>query len=133
MINGLLISIIYCIALYGVFFFGFPFENDLNWKLGLILFMPIISIGTILGSIARILYEDRFKKLLIIGLFLIYMSSLFYATFMVMSDSTPPQDGEKIISILLLGSTGFLLYGVLSLPPLLLGVFLIEKTTKPQW
>ncbi|MCB1142622.1 MAG: hypothetical protein KDK54_10310 [Leptospiraceae bacterium] len=133
MLKGLLISILYCIAALVVFFLGYPYQNELDPKILVPLLVPILAIGLILGGVATQIYTDRFKKLFIVGLFLDYLASLFYAALMVLSDQGIEESSEVVISILMLGSTGFLMLGVLTIPPLLLGVFLIEKISKPKW
>lgn len=133
MLQGLLVSSVFACLIYLSLFLGYPFSNELTKEYLLILFLPILLIGSILGFVGKTLYENRFKKLFLIGIFLVYLVSLFYAGAMVLNDtSNLLQGNEKVIAILKLGSTGFLLFGVVVLPILALGVFIIELWTHPK-
>lgn len=133
MLQGLLVSSVFACLIYFSLFMGYPFSNELTKEYLLVLFLPILLIGSILGFVGTTLYENRFKKLFLIGVFLVYLVSLFYAGAMVLNDTSDLLQGnEKVIAILKLGSTGFLLFGVVVLPILALGVFIIELWTHPK-
>lgn len=133
MFQGFLISAIFCFIIYGVLFFGYPFQNEFQKQYLFFLFIPILTIGTILGAIGKTLYTNRYKKLFLIGLFLVYLVSVIHASLTIFSDtSNMLVDGEKFLAILKLATTGFFMFGFFTLPVLALGVFLIELWTHPR-
>lgn len=133
MIQGLVISSVFCFIIYAVLFFGYPFQNEFQKQYLFFLFTPILLIGTILGAIGKKIYTHRYKKLFLIGLILIYLASLVYASLMVFTDhSSMLVGGEKIFAIFKLATTGFFLFGFFTIPLLALGVFLIELWTHPR-
>jgi hypothetical protein len=92
----------------------------------------MVSIGSILGGIAKVTYTDRFKKLLLICLFLVYLSCLFFSSYEVMIAKSFYQAGsDRIIAILVIGSNNFLLYGFMFLPIIILEVFLVDMFCPP--
>lgn len=133
MFQGFLISTIFCAVLYGILFFGYPLQNEFHKQYLFFLFTPILIIGTTLGAIAKVIYTNRFKKLFLIGLILIYLVCILYASMMVFTDnSSMLVGGEKILAILKLATTGFFLFGFFTFPLLALGVYLIELWTHPK-
>lgn len=134
MLQGLLVSLLFSGILFVVFFMGYPYANEFKREFALFIFIPIISIGTLLGLISGSIYENRFRKLFLIGMFFVYLTSLIHASVMILNDKSGLIKGTEIVtSILMLGSTGFLLFGVFTVPAMLLGVFLIELWTHPKY
>ncbi|MCX7998843.1 MAG: hypothetical protein N3A69_07815 [Leptospiraceae bacterium] len=133
MFQGFFIAVVLCAILYGVLFLGYPFQNEFQKMYLFFLFLPILIIGTTLGAIGKKIYTNRFKKLFLIGLVLIYLVAVVYASLSVFSDKADILvGGEKIIVVLKLATTGFFLFGFFTIPLLALGVFLIELWTHPR-
>lgn len=133
MFQGFLISTIFCFIIYAVLFLGYPLQNEFYKEYLFFLFIPILGIGIILGAIGKTLYTNRYKKLFLIGLFLIYLVFVIYASIIVFSDTSNMLVGsEKLLAILKLATTRFFMLGFFTLPLLALGVFLIELWTHPR-
>jgi hypothetical protein len=131
--QGLIISLVFSGIIYACMFLGYPFINEFSKEYLFVFFLPIILIGCILGLAGKRIYENRFQKLFLIGIFLVYLSSLFYAAAMVLSDESAIMKGREVVTgILMLGSTGFLIFGIFTVPLLALGVFLVELWTHPK-
>lgn len=138
MFKGFVVSLFFWAVLAAGIHFGVPkFNNvafgsyvELNYLF--IASIPIIGIGSILGGIAKVTYTDRFKKLLMVCLFLVYLTALFFSSYEVLiAKSLYQNGGDRIIAILVIGSNYFFLYGFLFLPIIVLEVFLIDMFCPP--
>lgn len=87
-------------------------------------------IGIVLGYGAGRFQTRRYLKLFIMGLGLVFISGLGLAIFMVFTDPSSVQNSEKAYSVFMLSVTGFLIYGTIMVPLLLLGVYILEKWTR---
>lgn len=133
MFQGFFISVILCAVIYATLFLGYPFQNEFQKIYLFFLFLPILIIGTTLGAIGTRIYTNRYKKLFLLGLILIYFVAVIYASIMIFSDKSDILvGGEKIMAVLKLATTGFFLFGFFTVPLLALGVFLIELWTHPR-
>ncbi len=134
MVQGFFVSLVISAIIFLVFFIGFPFVNEFKKEAILYIFLPMIAIGTLVGLFSEHIFVNRFRKLFLITMFLVYLTSLTYACIMILSDDSGMIKGTQIVtSILMLGSTGFLLYGFITVPLSLLAVFIIEQLTRPKF
>jgi uncharacterized membrane protein YqaE (UPF0057 family) len=134
MVQGFLVSLLISVVIFAVFFTGFPFFNDLKKEVILYFFLPMIAIGTLVGLFSEHIFVNRFRKLFLITMFLVYLTSLAYACMMILSDNSGMIKGTQIVtSILMLGSSGFLFYGFITVPLSLVAVFIIEQMTRPKF
>ena len=138
MFKGFLISLFFWACCAGILHFGVPkyynseFGSYIELNYLFIASIPMVSIGSILGGIAKVTYTDRFKKLLLICLFLVYLSGLFFSRCEVMIAKAFYQAcSDRIIGILVIGSNNFLLYGFMFLPIIILEVFLVDMFCPP--
>ena len=138
MFKGFLVSLFFWASCAGIVHFGIPkyynseFGSYLELNYIFIASIPMVSIGSILGGIAKVTYTDRFKKLLLICLFLVYLSCLFFSSYEVIIAKSFYQTGsDRIIAILVIGSNNFLLYGFMFLPIIILEVFLVDMFCPP--
>ncbi len=101
-------------------------------ELGALSFLiPVFPvIGIVLGYGAGRFQTRRYLKLFIMGLGLIFIAGLGLAIFMVFADPSSAQNSEKAYSVFILSVTGFLIYGTVMVPVLLLGVYILEKWTR---
>ena len=88
MIQGFLVSSVIAGALFAVFFLGYPYGNEFQSEFAAFIFIPMVLIGTLLGFLGTRIYTLRFRKLFLIGLFLVYLVSLAYAAFMILGDKS---------------------------------------------
>jgi hypothetical protein len=130
MIKGLVVSLAMLPLLAGVLWVATDLAPWEAWPLALA-GVPFPLIGLALGRAGTRVRIKRFRKLFGLGLGLVYVTALAFAAAMVLADRSgliPPS--EVALSILALGSVGFILYAALTIPVLLLGVFLIERWTR---
>ncbi len=133
MFAAFVISTIFCTIIYFCFFLGYPFSNPLKKEYLLTIFLPIELIGISLGLIAQNIFRNRFKKLFLIGLFLVYLVCLSYAAVVIIKNKfILLNESETLLSIIKLATTNFLLFGIFIFPVLALGVFLIELWVHPK-
>jgi hypothetical protein len=89
------------------------------------------AVGVGLGIGAGRIREKRFRGLALLGLGLVYLAALVAAAVMILADGhTAARDVPG--SIFLLGTVGFGLFAIFTLPALLVGVFLLERWTRPR-
>ena len=131
LLKGFLISIVLLLGL-GLLFFqlGIKQVEELGALFLLVPTFPII--GLALGFAANKIQTKRFLKLLLIGIIMIYSASVFLSTFLILHDnSNTIKDGEIFSSIFFLSTVGFFIYGILVFPFLGMGVFILERWTRP--
>ncbi|MCX6549638.1 MAG: hypothetical protein NTY02_01295 [Acidobacteria bacterium] len=94
---------------------------------------PFPVIGMALGYAAGRLRTRRFRKLFGLGVLFVYVTALGAAAIMMLGDASGRQEPVVTIigSIFWLGSVGFVLYAFVTVPLLLLGVFVLERWTRP--
>jgi hypothetical protein len=138
MFKGFIVALFFWMSLAAGVHFGMPkyfevpFGSYLELNYLFIASVPMVAIGSILGGIAKVTYTDRFKKLLLICLFLVYLSCLFFSSYEVMISKSIYQTGsDRLIAILVIGSNNFLLYGFMFLPIILLEVFIVDMFCPP--
>lgn len=131
LLKGFLISMVLLFGLGFLFFqLGLKQVEELGALFLLVPTFPII--GLALGFAANIIYTKRFLKLLFIGIIMIYFASVFLSTFLILQDNSNIIKGSEILSsIFFLSSVGFFIYGILIFPFLALGVFILERWTRP--
>ena len=113
-------------------FYNLPYGNYVEINYIFIASVPIVAIGSILGGIARVTYTDRYKKLLLICLFLVYLTCLFFSSYEVIIAKSLYQTGtERLIAILVIGSNNFLLYGLMFIPVIIIETFIIDMFCPP--
>ncbi len=133
MFQGFIISVIFSLIIYVVLFLGYPFQNQFQKQYLFFLFIPILVIGTILGGIGKTIYTNRYKKLFLIGLILVYWVAFIYSSLVVFSDfSDVFVNSEKFFIVLKLSAAKFFFFGFFTLPVLSFGVFLIELWSHPR-
>ena len=106
MFRGFVVSVLFWAGLAATIHFGIPkfyslpYGNYLELNTVFIASVPIVAIGSILGGIARVTYTDRYKKLLLICLFLVYLTCLFFSSYEVIIAKSLYQTGtERLIAI----------------------------------
>jgi lipopolysaccharide export LptBFGC system permease protein LptF len=130
MLKGLAVSFGVMLLLLGALYLTTGLETLDSWLLP-IAGLPFPLIGLALGRAATRIKAKRFRKLFGIGLGLVYLTALAFAGAMVLADGSgliPLSEAPQ--SILWLGTVGFVLYAALTVPVLLLGVFVIERWTR---
>lgn len=140
MFRGFVVSLLFWAFSASIIHFGIPkfnnvaFGNYVDMNYLFLASLPIIGIGSILGGIARVTYTDRFKKLLLVCLFLVYLTALFFSSYEVLIAKSLYQNGaDRIIAILVIGSNYFFLYGFLFIPVIILEVFLVDMFCPPVY
>ncbi|MDX1958915.1 MAG: hypothetical protein SFU98_10095 [Leptospiraceae bacterium] len=132
--KGLLIGSILASLFYAIFFMGFPLNNILTKEILYFYFIPFLLIGFFQGLIASKIYTNRFKKLFLLCILMIFVVCMVFAGFMILNEPEYPiQKAESWIAVLQLGSMGFGIFGVLTLPFSLIGTFLVELWTNPRF
>ena len=104
------------------------------WSAGPIalLVVPFPVIGLALGYAGTRIKARRFLKLFGLGMALVYLTALAIAAALVLFDGSGMISGWDVPgSIFFLGSVGSVLYAVFTVPAVLVGVFLIERWTRP--
>ena len=131
LLKGFLISMVLLLGLGFLFFLlGLKQVEELGALFLLVPTFPII--GLVLGFAANKIHTKRFLKLLFIGIIMIYSASVFLSTILILEDNSNTLKANEILSyIFFLSSVGFFIYGILVFPFLALGVFILERWTRP--
>jgi len=100
----------------------------------LVILIPAFPIiGMILGYAATKIKTKRFGKLMLIGIILVYFAAIMLSIILITTDdSNMIKTSEMASSIFFLSTVGFIIYGIAILPFLTLGVFFLERWTRPK-
>ena len=132
LLKGIMVSILLLLGL-GIFLnqIGLKEIGELGALVILIPAFPII--GMILGYAATKIKTKRFGKLMLIGIILVYFAAIMLSIILITTDdSNMIKTSEMASSIFFLSTVGFIIYGIAILPFLTLGVFFLERWTRPK-
>ena len=132
LLKGIMVSILLLLGL-GIFLnqIGLKEIGELGALVILIPAFPII--GMILGYAATKIKTKRFGKLMLIGIILVYFAAIMLSIILITTDdSNTIKTSEMASSIFFLSTVGFLIYGLAILPFFTLGVFFLERWTRPK-
>jgi hypothetical protein len=129
-LKGLIVALLFSGIILGTVFMGYPYKNNLSKEIIIYFFAPFLFIGLLIGFWGGVLSVNRYKKLFLIGILLVYLIALFYGSMIIFQNGNNfINSKEAWLDVLKLGSTSFLLSGVVSIPLLALVVFLTELWT----
>ncbi|MBK6608630.1 MAG: hypothetical protein IPO06_15385 [Leptospiraceae bacterium] len=132
LLKGIIVSILLLLGL-GIFLYliGLKEIGELGALTILIPAFPII--GLVLGYAGTKIKTKRFRKLLLIGILLVYCAAIMLSFVLITTDdSNMIKTSEMASSIFFLSTVGFIIYGIAILPFLTLGVFFLERWTRPK-
>ena len=130
-VQGLVVSLVLYVAVMGALLAVIGGDA---WSVAPIALVavPFPAIGLTLGYAGTRIRARRFLKLFGLGLALVYLTALAIAAVLILLDGSGMISGWDIAwSIFYLGSIGSFFYGVFTVPALLVGVFVIERWTRP--